>query len=64
MSRRARHDRTSNSPGRPPAGADAAGPGEIPDVTTRRSAWKYAVIAAVFLAWVAFLLYCGLAGGL
>ena len=35
----------------------------IPDVS-RRSRWKYVVLAVVFLAWAAFLVYCGLAGGL
>jgi hypothetical protein len=36
----------------------------IPDASSRRPAWKYAVLIAIFLAWAAFLLYCGLAGGL
>jgi len=35
----------------------------VPDVTGRRRAWKYVLIAIAFLAWVAFLAYCGLAGG-
>jgi hypothetical protein len=37
--------------------------GEIPDVPTRRNLLKYILIAAAFLAWAGFLIYCGLAGG-
>ncbi|HUU94564.1 MAG TPA: hypothetical protein VM487_02405 [Phycisphaerae bacterium] len=36
----------------------------IPDCAARRPAWKYVLIALVFLAWAAFLLYCHLAGRL
>ena len=34
----------------------------IPDRSARRAWWKYALLAAVFLGWVAFLVYCQLAG--
>lgn len=34
----------------------------IPDRSARRSAWKYVLLALVFLGWVAFLVYCHLAG--
>lgn len=33
----------------------------VPDVSSRRPWWKYAIVAGIFLAWAAFLLYCGLA---
>ena len=36
----------------------------IPDRAARTPAWKYIVIAAIFLAWVAFLVYCWLASNL
>ena len=34
----------------------------IPDRSLRPAVWKYAVLTAVFLAWVGFLVYCQLAG--
>ena len=34
----------------------------IPDRSRHRPRWKYVALAAVFLAWVAVLLYCHLAG--
>lgn len=34
----------------------------IPDRSARGRAWKLAVLAGVFVAWVAFLIYCALAG--
>jgi hypothetical protein len=36
----------------------------IPDRSARPVAWKYVVLAAIFLGWVAFLIYCALAGNL
>jgi hypothetical protein len=33
-----------------------------PDASPAPARWKYLVLAAVFLAWVAFLIYCGAAG--
>jgi len=35
----------------------------IPDRSLRPGRWKYVLIAVIFLAWVAFLVYCQLAGG-
>ena len=34
----------------------------IPDRSARRPLWKYILIGVLFLAWVAFLVYCHLAG--
>ncbi len=34
----------------------------IPDRSQHRSFWKYLLIGLVFLGWVAFLVYCHLAG--
>lgn len=34
----------------------------IPDRSSRRSAWKYLLLAALFLAWIAFLVYVLQAG--
>jgi hypothetical protein len=43
--------------------ARAGGPeGEIPCRAARRPAWKYAALAAAFAAWLAFLIYCAVAG--
>ena len=30
----------------------------IPDRAVRPALWKYVLIAAIFLAWLAFLIYC------
>lgn len=30
----------------------------IPDRASHRPAWKYVLIVLIFLAWLAFLLYC------
>ena len=30
----------------------------IPDCSVRPARWKYALIAAIFLVWLAFLIYC------
>jgi hypothetical protein len=35
----------------------------IPDRSSTRPAWKYVLMAAAFLGWLAFLVYCWLAGG-
>ncbi len=47
---------------KPPQPAPALPPRDvvdgIPDRAARRPLWKYLVIALVFLAWLAFLLYC------
>ena len=34
----------------------------IPDRQAVRPRWKFLVLAAVFAAWIAFLLYCQVAG--
>jgi len=34
----------------------------MPDVSSNRAAWKYIALAVAFAAWVAFLIYCSLAG--
>lgn len=34
----------------------------VPDRSPKPSRWKYIVIAAIFLAWVAFLIYVLLSG--
>ncbi|HUT02094.1 MAG TPA: hypothetical protein VM031_06540 [Phycisphaerae bacterium] len=34
----------------------------IPDRCRQASRWQYVAIGAVFLAWVAFLIYCAAAG--
>ena len=56
--------KTPREPTHPPAGG--AAPVNlidgIPDRSARPAAWKYALIAAVFLAWLTFLIYCALAG--
>ena len=51
----------SRHPRKPPARAPVAD--EIPDRSENPAKWKYLLIAAVFVAWVAFLVYCWLAGG-
>ena len=45
---------------RPTPPADVAD--GIPDRSGNRRAWKIALIAAIFLVWVAFLIYCAAAG--
>jgi hypothetical protein len=45
----------------PPEPVDAVD--GIPDRSSNPAAWKYLLLAAIFLAWVAFLVYCQLAGG-
>lgn len=42
--------------------ARSCGADEVPDVSPRRAAWKYALLAGIFLAWCAVLLYCALTG--
>lgn len=34
----------------------------IPDRSARPAAWKYVLLTAVLLGWVAFLMYCAVAG--
>ena len=47
--------------GRPAEGAGAAD--GIPDRTEKPAKWKYLLLGAVFVAWLAFLVYCWVAGG-
>lgn len=35
----------------------------MPDHSQHPALWKYLVLAAIFLAWLGFLVYCQLAGG-
>ena len=35
---------------------------EIPGRSPNRAAWKYVLLAAIFLAWLAFLIYCAVGG--
>ncbi len=35
---------------------------DIPDRTPRRPLWRYILLAVVFMAWVAFLIYVAAAG--
>jgi len=56
----------------PPPEAQQAEPRQIPEpvdvadgIPDRRAnppKWRYALLAAIFAAWVAFLIYCQLAG--
>ena len=34
----------------------------IPDRAARRPVWKYVLLAVIFLAWMAFLVYCAVTG--
>ncbi len=36
----------------------------IPDRSKNPAAWKYLLIVLIFAGWVAFLIYCGIAGRL
>jgi len=36
----------------------------VPDRSRRVAPWKYALLAAIFLAWLGFLIYCAAAGKL
>jgi hypothetical protein len=36
----------------------------IPDRAARTPLWKYLLLAAILLGWLAFLIYCWVAGGL
>ncbi len=48
------------APPRANAADDAAS--QVPCRSTNPAAWKYALLAAVFVAWAAFLVYCAAAG--
>jgi hypothetical protein len=60
MTRKAADAATAKHASPPPKPRDVID--GVPDVSARRPAWKYVLIAAIFLAWVGFLIYCGLAG--
>jgi len=34
----------------------------LPCQSPNRAAWKYVLLAAIFLAWLAFLIYCAVGG--
>jgi hypothetical protein len=34
----------------------------LPCQSANRAAWKYVLLTAIFLAWLAFLIYCAVAG--
>ena len=34
----------------------------VPDCSQRQSTWRWAVMTVLFVGWVAFLVYCWLAG--
>ncbi|HOF18564.1 MAG TPA: hypothetical protein PK082_06615 [Phycisphaerae bacterium] len=53
----ARHDKSAASHDPEPVDVVEG----IPDRSNRRSAWKYFLLAAIFLLWLAFLVYCQLA---
>jgi len=67
MTKRRKNDRSpgpdvkSDKPQTPPAPVDVVD--GIPDRASRRPAWKYVAIVAVFLVWLAALVYIQLAGG-
>jgi len=42
------------TPPRPP------GEGEVPGQSRNRAAWKYVLLALIFLTWFGFLIYCAL----
>ena len=46
------------------AKAPGNGPPEerLPCQSANRAAWKYALLAVIFLAWLAFLIYCAIGG--
>jgi len=50
----------------PSDGDQPAGPVDVvdglPDRSSQPAMWKYLLLLAVFLAWVAFLVFCALAG--
>ena len=60
MTRRKRNK--SRTPCEGPGSARAAG--GIPDRSEEIAIWKYLLLGAVFAVWLAFLIYCWLAGGL
>jgi hypothetical protein len=44
-----------------PAGVSRPpGEEEVPGQSKNRAAWKYALLALIFLAWLGFLIYCAL----
>ncbi len=51
-----------SAPEPPPAPAPVNLVDGVPDRSPRRHIWKYVLLAVIFLAWVAFLVYSALAG--
>ncbi|HUT56468.1 MAG TPA: hypothetical protein VNA25_01185 [Phycisphaerae bacterium] len=62
MSKRARRHAKQTRQADRRAAAPTAADGQIPDRSTKPARWKYVLIAVVFLAWLAFLIYCQAAG--
>lgn len=58
--------RGKGGPSRPPREDPPAAPMDvvdgIPDRSPYAALWKYLVLALIFLGWVAFLVYCRIAG--
>ncbi|MFA6132881.1 MAG: hypothetical protein WC869_02550 [Phycisphaerae bacterium] len=60
MTRKPPSNTRSHQP--PPAPVDRVN--GIPDRAARTPLWKYLLLAAILLGWLAFLIYCWVAGGL
>jgi len=52
----------SSTPPKPPKPVDVVD--GIPDREARPAVWKYLLIVAAFAGWLAFLIYCWLAGNI
>jgi hypothetical protein len=55
-----RKETKPNAPAPVPTPVDAVD--GIPDRQANPPKWKYVIVVAVFLVWLAFLIYCQLAG--
>ena len=60
MSKRDKDDSKQDPAKRVPQGRDVVD--GIPDRSARSPVWAYLLLAAVFLAWLAFLVYCQFGG--
>jgi hypothetical protein len=54
--------RTSSPPGDWGHDTPADGSTRLPDQSANPAVWKYVLLAVIFAAWLAFLIYCQLAG--
>lgn len=61
MSKKASPTENYNPPAKLPQPVDVTE--GIPDRDASVSAWKIILLAAIFLGWLTFLIYCWLAGG-